>query len=202
MKYLVLIVAAGVLAVCAGSASASVGGPDVPACDGGPCVGDGTCGYNDPPPPSFDPSQSLAGCVEEYTEPTYYLDAKHHPCQGHYEKYVGHGPFGNTLFKYRQLVSFCYNGSKITTTYRERGPYGQPWYGSLWHFDGNIFSNCTSEPCYEKAGGSSATIKTQGSFSTPCVTVFGVPVYCQSADPVIVQRMTATGGYSHDHYLG
>ena len=89
-------------------------------------------------------------------------------------------PFGVSLFRYYQQVSWCSNGFGIYSWSRERWPEIS---GLGWRFDGHIGSSL----------GGSSTQKhawTQGSF-TGCL--FG---YCQTKVPWISITVRVDGSYS------
>jgi hypothetical protein len=70
-------------------------------------------------------------------------------------------PVGLVMLRYWQTVRFCYNGSRVTSIWRNR-------FASTelipWEFEGHISNSCNSEHCEEMAGRYSAYIMTQGQF--------------------------------------
>ncbi|NUP01799.1 MAG: hypothetical protein HOV97_09145 [Nonomuraea sp.] len=94
--------------------------------------------------------------------------------------------FGSTLFKFHQKVTWCYNGSKITSA------SSKAWADSLasgWRYKG-VQSTETSGG----AGKASYTAWRQSMF---CLTVPGTGERCISEKrPWIEQKVTKTGGTS------
>lgn len=77
--------------------------------------------------------------------------------------------YGYTVWRYKQRVRWCFNGTRITSMERTR----YPEVGCcLWQFNGHVASNCRYETCFEKVGHFSETVTTVGSFKYcgfPCV---------------------------------
>lgn len=93
-------------------------------------------------------------------------------------------PFGTTLFKYKQAVAFCWNGSIVTYFHRDRWPETM---FSLVSFEGDTNNSCDSEHCEEQAGRWVAYASTTGMFKE-CLTWF-----CVNAYPTIRQWVYAWG---------
>ncbi|NRQ38509.1 hypothetical protein HII36_42785 [Nonomuraea sp. NN258] len=96
--------------------------------------------------------------------------------------------FGSTLFKFHQKVTWCFNGTKITSA------SSKAWADSIatgWRYHG-----IQSEKTSGGAGKGSYTAWRQSKF---CLTVPGTGAGCTSEKrPWIEQKVTKTGGTSSD----
>lgn len=71
--------------------------------------------------------------------------------------------FGYNYFRYYEQISWCGNGSVLTSFYRDRWPEVN-WIA--WTFQGNIGSDCSLEHCNGRGSGSYSTnAYTQGQFA-------------------------------------
>jgi len=172
----------------AGTAAAGWSVPaerDVIPNDGGgaACTVEGSQGSQ-----TYDVYACTSDAVEE---PIYYqtVEGSANPCRSHRYTVSGKNVFGMTLWKYRQRVFWCWNGATVTYVYRER--YAVCCF-PIWDFKGHTDSNCSSEHCGEKRGGSSAYIVTQGKFEACAVYIWA----CQRVYPRIWHIVRNNGSVS------
>ena len=93
--------------------------------------------------------------------------------------------WGKLIFRYIQLVEWCYRNGVITYVNRVRWPEVHSW---LWQFGGNVGSNC-SESCAELTGAHHVDIQTVGHFQA-CKGWCFLHSY-----PGIVIRINGWGGW-------
>jgi hypothetical protein len=187
---LLVLVGAACLAGSAGAVGGSgrASGERTYLDDGGfLCSTDGSQGSQD-----YDVSYCTA---ESSEEPVYYqtVEGSWNPCRTVQYTVVGKNVFGMTLWKYRQSVFWCWNGSRTTYVYRQRYPV---CCFPVWEFEGHLYNSCASENCGERRGGWTAYLATQGKFKACAFYVWA----CQRAYPRIWHVVRGDGssaaGYS------
>jgi hypothetical protein len=82
---------------------------------------------------------------------------------------------GFIVWKYFQRVTFCYNGSVITYSYRTRWAEFYNGAGFYWDFMGHISNSCNTETCSERVGVWKAYYGTQGKFQA-CLVQLGIRI--------------------------
>ncbi len=95
-------------------------------------------------------------------------------------------PIGIVILRYWQTVTFCYNGVRVTSIWRNR-------FASVgvipWEFRRHIGNSCNSEHCEEMAGSDSAYIMTQGKFHACWLWSW----YCDTKTPGVGVEVRANG---------
>jgi hypothetical protein len=137
----------------------------------------------------------ISYCTSEASEePIYYqtVEGYRNPCRAVGYTVSGKNVFGMTLWRYRQSVFWCWNGSRITYVYRQRYPV---CCFPVWDFKGHTDGSCASENCGEKAGGWTAYIATQGKFEA--CAFYGWS--CQRTYPRIWHVIRGDGWWSAGH---
>jgi hypothetical protein len=79
---------------------------------------------------------------------------------------------GFIVWRYKERVKFCYNGSRVTSSQRFRWAEFANGGGFYWDFQGHIANSCRYEDCSDQAGTWKTYYGTQGKFQA-CLWSWG-----------------------------
>jgi hypothetical protein len=99
--------------------------------------------------------------------------------------------WGKLLWRYWEQVTWCYNGTRIQSVWRDRWPQT---YCCLWSFAGHIYNSCATEHCSELANGGpfGAHVSTVGTFKGCMAYVTA----CRDVNPGVTIGFNAHGNWA------
>ena len=174
---LALSAAVAALVLAAGASAGTSIAPDDPGC-GDPYV---DCGFGETDVgPTYEP-------MSVYGSP----DAAYGRCRTVHAIARRRNLAYLVVFEYVEQVRYCWNGSAVTSFWRDR------WPRSLnfgWTFDGNVWTNCgpgDAEHCSGKRGVWSGTAATKGQFHV-CL----VYAICKTKVPTVSIAVYGNGAWT------